>query len=186
MHHAQQALTRSRRDPERGLTARPHRLRHVLRQCARLALGACLALGLLGAALGPAWAQATGIAGTWKTIDDKTGKPKALIRITEQADGSYSGTVIKGLVPGADPHRICTLCSGALKDQPMIGMTILTGLRPEAEHPHSFSGGSIVDPDSGKTYHCNARLVDDGAKLDVRGYIGISLFGRTQTWIREP
>ncbi|SCC91304.1 conserved hypothetical protein [Thiomonas sp. X19] len=148
---------------------------------ARLLFALCLA-GMASVS----WAQALGIAGTWKTIDDKTGKPKALIRIVEQPDGSYSGTIIKSLVPGADPHRICTLCSGALKDQPMIGLTILTGLRQDAEHQHSFSGGEIVDPDSGKTYHCNARLVDDGAKLDVRGYIGISLFGRTQTWVREP
>jgi uncharacterized protein (DUF2147 family) len=180
MHHVLQTPGNTASEHRPGLTARP------LRRLMRLALGAGLALGLLGATLAPAWAQTLGIVGTWKTIDDKTGKPKALIRIAEQADGSYSGTVIKGLVPGADPHRICTLCSGALKDQPMIGMTILTGLRQDAEHPHSFSGGEIVDPDSGKTYHCNARLVDDGAKLDVRGYIGISLFGRTQTWIREP
>ncbi|MHB1667953.1 DUF2147 domain-containing protein [Thiomonas sp.] len=148
---------------------------------ARLLFALCLA-GMASVS----WAQALGIAGAWKTIDDKTGKLKALIRIVEQPGGSYSGTIIKSLVPGADPHRICTLCSGALKDQPMIGLTILTGLRQDAEHQHSFSGGEIVDPDSGKTYHCNARLVDDGAKLDVRGYIGISLFGRTQTWVREP
>ncbi len=148
---------------------------------ARLLFALCLA----GAA-SLSWAQALGIAGTWKTIDDKTGKPKALIHIAEQPDGSYSGTIIKGLMPGTNQPRICTLCSGALKDQPMIGLTILTGLRQDAEHRHSFSGGEIVDPDSGKTYHCNAQLVDDGAKLEVRGYIGISLFGRTQTWVREP
>ena len=153
----------------------------LMQALARLLFALCLA----GVA-GMSWAQALGIAGTWKTIDDKTGKPKALIRIAEQPDGSYSGTIIKGLMPGTNQPRTCTLCSGALKDQPMIGLTILTGLRQDAEHRHSFSGGEIVDPDSGKTYHCNAQLVDDGAKLEVRGYIGISLFGRTQTWVREP
>ncbi len=151
----------------------------VTRVATRLLLALCLA----GAAAA-SWAQDLTIAGTWKTVDDKTGKPKALIRIVEQADGSYAGTVIKGLVPGADPNRICTLCSGALKDQKIIGMQILHGLRPDGAQ--SYSGGEILDPDSGKTYHCKATLIDGGAELHMRGYIGIPLLGRTQTWVREP
>ena len=153
--------------------------RRVTRAAARLLLALCLA----GSAAA-SWAQALTIVGTWKTIDDKTGKPKALIRIAELADGSYVGTVIKGLVPGANPNRLCTQCSGALKDQKIIGMQILHGLRQDG--PGSYGGGEILDPDSGKTYHCKATLVDGGAELHMRGYIGIPLLGRTQTWMREP
>ncbi len=144
----------------------------------RLVLALCL---VGGTAL--CWAQSMTLASDWKTIDDKTGKPKALIRIVEQTDGSYSGTVIRGLVPSADPNRVCTACRGALKDQKIIGMTILTGLRKDGAG--SYSGGEIVDPDNGKTYHCKAWLIEGGGRLKVRGYIGIPLLGRTQTWVRE-
>ncbi|MEF9942731.1 MAG: DUF2147 domain-containing protein, partial [Burkholderiaceae bacterium] len=76
----------------------------------------------------------------------------------------------------------CDQCSGARKDQPVIGMTILWGLKNEGDE---WTGGEILDPKNGKTYKAKAKLVDGGKKLEVRGFLGISLFGRTQTWVRE-
>jgi uncharacterized protein (DUF2147 family) len=139
---------------------------------------------LLGLLCGAAAAQSPGLAGTWQTIDDKTGHPKALIRIDARPDGSFDGSVVKGLEPGVDPERVCTLCTDSRKGQKIAGMTVLVGLRPDGDA--HFSGGRILDPDNGEVYRCNATLIDGGAKLEVRGYIGIPLLGRTQTWVREP
>lgn len=129
-----------------------------------------------------ACAQATP-AGTWKTIDDKTGKPRGLVEISE-TNGVYSGKLVKSLLE-ADEHRsrVCDKCTDARKDQPLIGMTILSGLRKTGDN--EWSGGEILDPESGKIYKSKLSLTDDGARLNVRGFIGVSLLGRTQTWVRE-
>ena len=79
------------------------------------------------------------------------------------------------------PNPTCGLCEGALKDQPVIGMTILRGLRRDGS---GFGGGTILDPDEGRTYRCTATLRDGGRKLEVRGFIGVPLLGRTQIWVR--
>jgi uncharacterized protein (DUF2147 family) len=122
-------------------------------------------------------------AGLWRTIDDKTGKERSVIRIT-QANGVYEGKVEQLLnrQPDDDPDNMCRKCEGARKDQPIIGMTILWGLKKDGDQ---YSGGEILDPKNGKIYRAKMKLVDNGAKLEVRGFIGISLFGRSQTWVRE-
>ncbi len=128
------------------------------------------------------WAQATDSpVGVWRTIDDKTGKPKALIKIVEQ-NGEYTGTIIKGLEPNDDPNRVCTACTGARKGQKMLGMEIMEGIHKDGD---VYDGGHILDPENGMNYSCKLKVVDGGQKLKVRGYLGISLLGRTQTWIRE-
>ncbi|WP_374518594.1 DUF2147 domain-containing protein [Undibacterium squillarum] len=120
--------------------------------------------------------------GLWKNIDDKTGKPKALIRITE-AGGEYKGKIEKlFLEPGADQNPKCTECDGANKDQPIIGMTILFGLKKDGDE---YNGGKIIDPANGKTYSSKLTVVDNNKKLNVRGYIGTPFLGRSQTWVRE-
>lgn len=123
-------------------------------------------------------------AGLWRTIDDKTGKERSLIRITE-TNGVFEGKVEQLLnrQPDDDPENLCRKCEGARKDQPIIGMTILWGLKKEGDQ---YSGGEILDPKNGKVYRAKMKLVDDGAKLEVRGFIGVSLFGRSQVWVREP
>ena len=122
-------------------------------------------------------------AGLWRTVDDKTGKERSLIRITE-ANGVYEGKVEQLLnrQPDDDPDNLCRKCEGARKDQPVIGMTILWGLKKDGER---WAGGDILDPKNGKTYSCRLKLLDGGRKLEVRGFIGISLIGRSQTWLRE-
>ncbi len=123
--------------------------------------------------------------GTWRTVDDASGKPKALIRITE-VNGVLQGKIEKLFrEPGDEPTPRCTSCTDARKDQPTLGMTILTGLKREGETP-VWSGGEILDPSNGKIYKCKATPVDGGRKLEMRGYIGVPVLGRTQTWLREP
>ncbi|NUT14108.1 MAG: DUF2147 domain-containing protein [Cupriavidus sp.] len=140
---------------------------------------AVLAATLLGSAA--ALAQATP-SGTWKTIDDNTGKPRGLVEITEK-NGVYSGRLLKSFVDGDGKPRVCDKCTDARKDQPLIGMTILSGLRKTGDN--EWSGGEILDPENGKVYKSKMSLTEDGNKLNVRGFIGISLIGRTQTWERE-
>ncbi len=119
--------------------------------------------------------------GLWQTIDDVTNKPTALVRITEQ-DGRLQGRIDKLILPpGADPNPSCRACTGALKDQPLVGLTILSGLKKDGA---SYSGGDILDPNNGKTYRSKLTVQDGGKKLDVRGYIGTPMFGRSQVWIR--
>jgi len=132
------------------------------------------------AASAAAMAKATPT-GTWQTIDDATGKPRGVIEISEK-DGVYSGKLTKSLVPHEGPPTVCDKCTDSRKDQPIIGMTLLTGLRKTADN--EWTGGEILDPESGKLYKCKMSLAEDGKKLNVRGFIGISLIGRTQTWVR--
>lgn len=128
-----------------------------------------------------AWGQATP-AGLWKTIDDETGKPRALVRIYE-SNGEYRGKIEKLFrAPGQDPNPKCDKCEGANKDQPKIGMTIITGMRQDGS---DYTGGQILDAESGKVYKSKMTLQDEGKKLDVRGYVGVPMFGRSQTWLRE-
>ncbi|HZP91527.1 MAG TPA: DUF2147 domain-containing protein [Burkholderiales bacterium] len=126
-------------------------------------------------------ASAADPAGTWLTIDDETGKERSIVRI-EEVNGELQGMVEKLFdQPGDDPQHLCRKCTGERKDRPIVGMTILWGLKKKGD---DWSGGEILDPMNGKTYRCKMTLSEDGQKLDVRGYIGISLIGRTQTWHR--
>lgn len=128
-----------------------------------------------------AWADGSPV-GLWKNIDDATGKPKALIRITE-SNGELSGKIEKLFrAPEEDQNPVCEKCEGALKGKPIVGMTILSGLKKDGEE---YSGGQILDPANGKLYKSKLTVVEDGKKLNVRGYIGMPMLGRTQTWVRE-
>ena len=129
-----------------------------------------------------AMAQNASPAGLWKTIDDETGKPKALVRVTDDG-GVLTGKIEKLFRPAdQDQNPKCTACEGARKDQPIIGMTILSGLKKDG---NEYIGGEILDPAKGKTYTSKATLKDNGSKLEVRGYIGAPMFGRSQNWVRE-
>lgn len=117
--------------------------------------------------------------GLWKSIDDATHKPRAFIRLYEQA-GEIFGRVESSVDPN-DPTEFCTRCDGDRKNKPVIGMVILRHMK---KHGAEYSGGDILDPDSGWVYRCRLWLQDGGASLVVRGFLGISLAGRSQTWLR--
>ena len=120
--------------------------------------------------------------GLWKTIDDSSGQPKGLVRIRE-VNGQFEGKVEKAFPkPGEDPAPKCDKCDGARRNQPVLGMTILWGLTKQGD---GYQGGEILDPENGKIYRAKMNLTDSGKKLEVRGFIGFSLFGRSQIWLRE-
>ncbi|MEO9036054.1 MAG: DUF2147 domain-containing protein [Gemmatimonadaceae bacterium] len=119
-------------------------------------------------------------AGTWHTISDVDGKPRGVVVIRE-VNGQFVGVVTGSLVPGDTISPICDECPGDRKGKPVFGMEILRGLRADGDE---WSGGEILDPETGKTYRAKLRLTDNGERLVVRGYIGFSLFGRSQVWVR--
>jgi len=124
-------------------------------------------------------ADATSPIGLWKTFDDKTGAARAIVRIYEQ-DGKLFGKIVSSLTPGAD-ERVCIACEDERKNQPIIGLVIVRNMQRVDD---GYRGGDILDPENGSVYRCRFH-VEDGVRLVVRGYIGISLLGRTQTWQRQ-
>lgn len=127
-------------------------------------------------------ADDTSPVGLWKNIDDVSGKSRALIRITE-TNGTLQGTVEQVFpAPSEDQNPKCVKCEGALKNAPIVGLQILSGLKKDGD---DYADGQILDPESGELYRSKLHLLDGGRKLNVRGYIGISLLGRSQTWIRQ-
>jgi len=121
--------------------------------------------------------------GYWRQWDDVTGRPHSVIQIWEK-DSVLYGKILKGYPDenGVLPPKNCLKCKGDFYNKPMIGMTILTGFTQSSDN--QWSGGQIMDPDSGKTYSCQLTLIEDGKKLKVRGYVGVTLLGRTQVWER--
>jgi uncharacterized protein (DUF2147 family) len=128
-----------------------------------------------------ALAQATPV-GLWKTIDDETKKEKSLVRITDDS-GVLTGKIEKLLDPTKQDSK-CDKCTDERKDQPVLGMTILRKVRQNNDDKDRWDGGDILDPNNGKEYRVRLKPVNDGKALEVRGYIGAPLLGRTQTWIR--
>ena len=136
----------------------------------------------LGLVTSLALAQATPV-GTWKTIDDATKKEKSLVRITESG-GVLTGKIEKLLDPDTKPDAVCDKCTDDRKDKPILGLTIISGVKKSASADDLWDGGQILDPADGKIYKVRLSPIDGGKKLEVRGYIGLPLLGRTQTWIR--
>ena len=118
-------------------------------------------------------------AGRWRTFDDKTGKAKAIVLLYEEK-GLLFGRV-ETLVDPADVS-VCDKCSDERKGQPVTGMVVVRRMKKDGEE---YTGGDILDPKNGSVYRCKMRLIDQGRKLSVRGYLGLSLFGRSQTWVRD-
>jgi len=143
-----------------------------------------VALGLaLAFASSLAAAQAASPAGLWKTVDDKTKKEKSLVRIVE-TNGVYTGKVEKVIDPDAPKDATCKDCTDERKDQPIVGMTIIRNMKQSYSDKTMFEGGDVLDPNNGKVYKAKLKLIDNGGKLEVRGYIGLPVLGRTQTWQR--
>lgn len=119
------------------------------------------------------------VTGKWKTIDDETGQPKSVVEIYEKS-GKIYGKIVE-IIDATKTKEICSKCTETEdKNMPILGMIIIKGLKKDGKE---FSGGKILDPKSGKIYKCSLSLLSPD-KLTVRGYIGVSLFGRSQTWIK--
>jgi len=146
----------------------------------RTLIKATLIASILAAPL--AWAQDGSPVGLWKTIDDSSGKPTALIRITEN-QGVLTGKIEKLFrAPDEEQNPKCVACTDARKDQPIVGMTIVSGLKKDGDE---YKGGEILDPKNGKVYRSKLTVHEGGKKVEVRGYVGVPMFGRSQVWLRQ-
>ena len=131
-----------------------------------------------------AWALNSPIAslsspvGKWKTIDDATGKAKSIVAIREE-NGKFYGTIEQIFDPPV-PKPTCYLCGGAMKDRPLVGLQVLWGFKWDGS---KWSGGQVLDPETGKIYRASLALEGGGKELRLHGYIGVPLFGRTQYWV---
>ena len=118
------------------------------------------------------------IFGKWKTVDDETGMENGIVEIYEKA-GKVYGRIFE-ILEKEKKHFKCEMCEGEDKNKPVLGLVIIKGLKKKGDF---YEGGKVTDPKNGKSYHCKMNL-EGKDKLIVRGYIGISLFGRSQTWFR--
>ena len=125
------------------------------------------------------WVQAAALSpvGRWTTIDEKTGEKRADVQM-ELVHGVLSGTIIRTYSKPGETG-VCSACPGQFKDQPIQGLRFIWGLTEDEQG--MWKAGKILDPQTGKIYHL--KMTREGDKLHVRGYIGIALLGRTQTWV---
>jgi uncharacterized protein (DUF2147 family) len=117
--------------------------------------------------------------GRWRTVDDATGKVKSIVAIREQ-NGKLYGTIEELFDPPV-PHPTCYVCTGDLKDRPLVGLQILWDFVPDGTQ---WSGGQVLDPETGKIYRASLALEDGGKKLRLHGYFLVTLLGRTEHWLR--
>lgn len=120
--------------------------------------------------------------GTWRTVDDETGKVRSVVRVYKNRSGVLSGKIMKVYKQAGDTGY-CRNCPGHFKNRRVEGLRFMWGLKPDGVN--KWTGGKILDPKKGKIYKCKVELSKDGKRLKVRGYIGVSLFGRSQTWLRK-
>jgi uncharacterized protein (DUF2147 family) len=118
--------------------------------------------------------------GLWRTIDDATGKEKALVRVSETG-GVFSAKIEKLLAPDAKPDAKCDQCTDSRKDQPVVGLTIMRNVK---KNDNVYDGGDILDANNGKVYRVKLTLASDNKKMEVRGFIGMPMLGRSQSWQR--
>jgi uncharacterized protein (DUF2147 family) len=135
-----------------------------------------LTMGLLFLVIGNVQSQS--VIGKWKTVDDATGEAKSIVEVYEKS-GKVYGKIVEIL---REEHKkdLCTSCPGALKNKPILGMVIINDLKKDGKE---YNSGTILDPTNGKVYKCFIAL-DSPDKLKLRGFVGISLLGRTQYWTR--
>jgi uncharacterized protein (DUF2147 family) len=122
-------------------------------------------------------------AGLWEQVDENSGKAESWFKISERG-GVYEGNVVKIFSkPGEDENWVCNKCEGSEKGAPVLGLTLIKGMQ---RNGLAYENGTIMDPRDGSVYRARMKLSSDGQKLEVRGYLGISLLGRSQVWNRLP
>jgi uncharacterized protein (DUF2147 family) len=138
---------------------------------------------LLGVGTPAAPAAEPTAVGLWEQVDESSGKTESWFKISER-NGVYEGNVVKIFPkPGEDENFVCSKCEGSEKGAPVLGLTLIKGMQ---RNGLAYENGTIMDPRDGAVYRALMKLSPDGGKLEVRGYLGISLFGRTQVWNRLP
>jgi uncharacterized protein (DUF2147 family) len=143
-------------------------------------IGAAL---LIGAAALPLRAAEPSAIGLWEQVDEKTGKAESWFKISER-NGVYQGNIVKIFFkPGEDENWSCDKCEGEDRGKPVLGLALLKGMQRKGL---TYENGTITDPRDGKVYRVEMTVHENSQKLDVRGYVGFIIFGRTQTWNRLP
>ncbi len=155
--------------------ASAHPTHRLTSRCLRWIIVAFAAFAL------PCFAQETPL-GHWQSIDDATGEAKAVIEIYDAGSGALAAKIVELIDTSDGPNPLCDQCSGARKNKPIRGMVIAWGLKRDGK---SWSGGRILDPENGKEYSVKMTPIAGGKKLEVRGFLGFSLLGRTQVWQRR-
>lgn len=122
--------------------------------------------------------QSQSILGKWKTVDDETGRAKSIVEIYEKG-GKLYGKIVE-ILRAEHKKDVCGKCDGADKNKPILGMVIIKGLQKDDSE---YNGGTILDPENGKKYKCYI-ILESPDRLKLRGYIGVSIIGRTQYWTR--
>ena len=125
------------------------------------------------------------LVGKWKTVDDRTGYSRADVEISKKPDGTYEGIIVATRsVPGTEKMVLCTNCPGNLKGKPFLGLPFIWGFKQNPDNPREFNHDRELDPIGGKIYQEKARISASGKHLNLRGYVGVSVIGRSVTWIK--
>ena len=125
-----------------------------------------------------AFSQVSNMVGSWKTIDDKTGEAKSVVRIYKATNGKYYGKIEKLF---KNPNKTCDNCKDENKGKPVLGMVIITDMKEKGD---KLDGGFILDPESGDQYYVTISCEKDG-RLKLRGSLDkFGMLGRNQFWVK--
>src|SRR6218665_501516 len=130
----------------------------------------------------PIHSQMTPVA-NWKTVDDRSQKPRSVVKISETAE-TLTGVILERLDDGAKPSDVCDKCSDDRKNRVLKVLQIIRGVGLRSNGDGCWEGGRILDPESGKEYRVQPPPIEGGGKRKLRGFVGTPSLGRTQVWIR--